>query len=120
MEEQTKSETTKDLETTSHESNTFQCDQCENIFETEKGLKIHIGRQHKAPKTLSSPEKLRQSSLETSLSVSPEKETDRVEEGGETEMDEEKDINKTEQPTQPVSEASFYLKKLPRPPIRRR
>ena len=26
---------------------TFQCDQCENIFKNEKGLKIHMGRAHK-------------------------------------------------------------------------
>ena len=44
---------------------TFQCDQCENIFKNEKGLKIHMGRAHKTvspveKKRSSSPESLRQ------------------------------------------------------------
>ena len=44
---------------------TFQCDQCENIFKNEKGLKIHMGRAHKTvspveKKQSSSPESLRQ------------------------------------------------------------
>ena len=78
VEENNESETINDLEASSQERNTFKCEQCENIFETETGLKIHIGRQHKAPKPLPSPEKVRKSSLETSLSVSPEKVTERV------------------------------------------
>ena len=114
VEENKESETNNDLDATSQKSNTFKCEQCENIFESEKGLKIHIGRQHKAPKPLPSPEKVREVSLETSLSVSPEKVTERVEEGGETETDEEKDENNTEQPIQQRSEAW----KLPRPPRR--
>ena len=30
-------------------SSTFQCDQCEKVFKQESGLKIHIGKTHKAP-----------------------------------------------------------------------
>ena len=41
---------------------------CESSFKTENGLKIHRGRSHKEA---SSPEKLRKSSTQSSLLVSP-------------------------------------------------
>ena len=94
LEQQQKSDATTDLEATSQQVDTFKCEQCENTFETEKGLKVHIGRKHKDPKPLSSPERIRGSSLETSLCVSPDKVTERVEEGGE--RDEEEDKVKTD------------------------
>ena len=31
------------------EISTFQCDQCEKVFKQDSGLKIHIGKTHKAP-----------------------------------------------------------------------
>ena len=34
-------------ETEPEEENIFQCDQCENNFKSENGLKIHIGKTHK-------------------------------------------------------------------------
>ena len=55
------------------QSSTFQCDQCDNIFKTESGLKIHIGKSHKLPPT----EKVRDDSKATSLPVSPLKDTTR-------------------------------------------
>ena len=54
---------------------TFQCDQCENVFRNEKGLKIHKGKAHK---TVSPVEKVRMSSLDSSLEVSPIKESGRI------------------------------------------
>ena len=95
LEEEEKSVVTHDLEATRQPNDTFKCVQCENTFETEKGLKIHIGRTHKTPKPLPTPEKVRGSPLETSLSVSPDKQTERVEEGGE--RDEEEDEIKAEE-----------------------
>ena len=53
----------------------FPCDQCESRFKTENGLKIHRGRSHKEA---SSPEKLRKSSTQSSLLVSPIKDLGRV------------------------------------------
>ena len=53
-----------DLETNQQalaENHTFQCDQCDTVFKTRNGLKIHIGKSHKAP---NSPEKLREASSE--------------------------------------------------------
>ena len=62
-----------DLETNQQalaENHTFQCDQCDTVFKTRNGLKIHIGKSHKAP---NSPEKLREASseLRPSLNTSP-------------------------------------------------
>ena len=54
---------------------TFQCDQCENVFRNEKGLKIHIGKAHK---TVSPVEKKRSSSSDPSLMVSPIRENGRI------------------------------------------
>ena len=48
----------------------FKCDQCENSFKSENGLKIHAGKSHKKVTSLSStPERLRQQ-LEGSVSLS--------------------------------------------------
>ena len=47
---------------------TFKCDQCENIFKSENGLKIHIGKAHKGVNLPSPPEQLR-SSHEGSLDI---------------------------------------------------
>ena len=54
-------------------SATFPCDQCDNTFKTESGLKIHIGKSHKLPPT----EKLRNPSEAASLSASPLKDSAR-------------------------------------------
>ena len=45
----------------------FDCDQCDQIFSSEKGLKIHIGKTHKV-------EILRENHQATSLKASPSKE----------------------------------------------
>ena len=74
-----KSETSCDMETTSQEEATFQCEHCANSFKTENGLKIHIGKSHKALKANVSPEKVRDNTLETSLTVSPARDTRREE-----------------------------------------
>ena len=57
------------------QADTFQCDQCENVFRNEKGLKIHIGKAHK---TVSPVEKKRSSSSDPSLMVSPIRENGRI------------------------------------------
>ena len=53
---------------------TFKCDQCENVFNSEKGLKIHKGKVHKKAEVLRSddPES-------SSLKSSPQKEVLREE-----------------------------------------
>ena len=49
---------------------TFKCDQCQNSFKSENGLKIHAGKSHKKVTSLSStPERLRQQ-LDGSMSLS--------------------------------------------------
>ena len=64
------------LETNQKLDNFFQCDHCESTFKTESGLKIHTGKTHK--KVLS-PEKMRKSSCQSSLAVSPIRDQSRVE-----------------------------------------
>ena len=51
---------------------TFPCDQCDNVFKSEKVLKIHIGKGHKTV------EKIRRSSSDPSLMVSPIRESGRI------------------------------------------
>ena len=59
-----------DKEETS-QSTAFQCDQCDNHFKTESGLKIHIGKSHKLPPI----EHVRDTSTASSLTVSPIKDS---------------------------------------------
>ena len=54
----------------------FQCDQCDFDFKTENGLKIHKGKSHKE---VSSPEKKRRPSSQSSLILSPIRDQSRVE-----------------------------------------
>ena len=54
------------------QSTTFQCDQCENVFRNEKGLKIHTGKAHK------NVEKMRRSSSDPSIVLSPTRESGRI------------------------------------------
>ena len=51
----------------------FKCDQCENSFKSENGLKIHAGKSHKKVTSMSStPDRLRQQLAgSVSLSASP-------------------------------------------------
>ena len=68
-----------DLETSQQalETDTFKCDQCATAFKTRNGLKIHTGKSHKqAP---NSPEKLRETSSQSLLAVSPTRENSRTE-----------------------------------------
>ena len=60
----------------SNQEDSFPCDQCENAFRKEKGLKIHKGKAHKEA---SSPEKIRESSPQPSLCVSPIRDQSRME-----------------------------------------
>ena len=53
---------------------TFQCDQCDNSFKTEAGLKIHTGKSHKLPPA----ERVRDTSPAPSLSMSPVKDNGRI------------------------------------------
>ena len=53
---------------------TFQCDQCDNSFRTEAGLKIHTGKSHKIPPA----ERARVTSSALSLSISPVKDNGRI------------------------------------------
>ena len=68
-----------DLETNQQtlEKTTFKCDQCDAVFKTRNGLKIHIGKSHK--EALNSLEKLRDTSPELFLNVSPTRDCSRVE-----------------------------------------
>ena len=56
---------------------TFKCDQCDSVFKTRNGLRIHIGKSHK--EALNSPEKLRETSSEHILNVSPTRDNSRIE-----------------------------------------
>ena len=50
----------------------FKCNQCENIFKSENGLKIHVGKAHKkASSHLATPDRLRQQEGTVSLPASP-------------------------------------------------
>ena len=69
-----------DLESSSQVRDIFQCEHCEHSFTTANGLRIHIGKSHKALKLLISPEKVRDQTHENSLSVSPVRDTRREEE----------------------------------------
>ena len=81
-----KSETSSDKEATSLAEATFQCEHCESSFKTENGLKIHVGKAHKALKSSLSPEKLCVNPQEPPLNVSPVRNTKREEtEAGEEE-----------------------------------
>ena len=82
-----KSGISSDLEATSLSEAIFQCEHCASSFKTENGLKIHVGKSHKALKSSLSPEKVRENSEETSLTVSPLRDTRREEQ--ETEKEEE-------------------------------
>ena len=68
-------------ETEPEKENIFQCDQCENNFKSENGLKIHIGKTHKKVESiLATPERPRQHSRSSvSLSASPLLDTSREE-----------------------------------------
>ena len=56
------------------EKDSFKCDHCENVFHSEKGLKIHKGKTHKSS-NLPQPERIRDSAeAAKALEVSPLKE----------------------------------------------
>ena len=59
----------------------FKCDQCDNTFKSESGLKIHIGKSHKNPNSApATPDCLRQQpGSSVSLSASPLLDTGREE-----------------------------------------
>ena len=82
-----KSETSRELEATSLTEANFHCEHCASSFQTENGLKIHVGKSHKALKSSLPPEMVRENSQETSLTVSPLRNTRREEK--ETEGEEE-------------------------------
>ena len=67
------------MEVTSPPGETFKCEHCDNYFKSENGLKIHIGKSHKTLKEVLSPEKVREDSKETSLSLYPVRDTNREE-----------------------------------------
>ena len=67
---------------TALQAKSFACDQCEKVFGTEKGLKLHTGKKHKT-------EILRSSSPAPSLQVSPLKDTVRDEQSDELEKSDE-------------------------------
>ena len=66
-------ETTPEKEADPGKEKVFKCDQCENNFKSENGLKIHVGKTHKkADSTLATPERPRQQQRSSeSLSTSP-------------------------------------------------
>ena len=64
------------LESNQKQCEAFQCDQCNSSFKTVNGLKIQKGKTHKEA---FSPEKLRKSFSQPSLTVSPMRDQSRVE-----------------------------------------
>jgi uncharacterized C2H2 Zn-finger protein len=80
-----KSEISSDLEATSLSEAIFECEHCASSFKTENGLKIHIGKSHKSLKSSLSPKKVHENSEETSLTVSPLRDTRREEQEAEKE-----------------------------------
>ena len=74
-------ETTPEKEAEPEEENVFKCDQCENNFKSENGMKIHIGKTHKkVDSALATPEYPRQQPRSSvSLSASPLLDTSREE-----------------------------------------
>ena len=62
----------------------FKCDQCDTIFKSENGLKIHVGKTHKkANSTPATPDCLRQQPRSSvSIAVSPLLDTSREESSG--------------------------------------
>ena len=74
---QEKSETVKEKP---RQRATFQCDQCDNHFKSESGLKIHIGKSHKAQQAA---EILRGDLEEEALNISQQSEVTREEVGEE-------------------------------------
>ena len=74
-----KSESTSDIEVTSLPEETFNSEHCDNYFKSENRLKINIGKFYKTLKEVLSPKKVREDSKETSLSVSPARDTNREE-----------------------------------------
>ena len=64
------------MESNQKQCEAFQCDQCNSSFKTVNGLKILKGKSHKEA---FSPEKLRKSFSQPSLTVSPMRDQSRVE-----------------------------------------
>ena len=75
--QQEKSETVKEKP---RQRAAFQCDQCDNHFKSESGLKIHIGKSHKAQQAA---EILRGDLEEKALNISQQSEVTREEVGEE-------------------------------------
>ena len=75
--QQEKSETVKEKP---RQRAAFQCDQCDNHFKSESGLKIHIGKSHKAQQAA---EILRGDLEEEALTISQQSEVTREEVGQE-------------------------------------
>ena len=79
----------------------FKCEQCENIFKSENGLKIHVGKAHKKVNPIpSTPDQLRQQLVgSVSLSASPLFDTSREESNlNSTAMEENEVLTPTLQP----------------------
>ena len=70
-----KYETSKDMQTTCLADATFWWIYCENKFKTEKLIRIHIGKAHKTFKEIILLDKFCNKPLDTSLTVSPIKDT---------------------------------------------
>ena len=88
------------VERVAHEK-AFKCDQCENIFKSENGLKIHVGKAHKKViSTPATPDQLRQQMEgSVSLSASPLLDTSRDELSLNFDAVEEKDPTPSSRPS---------------------
>ena len=88
-----------DLERSSLVENSYKCNLCEKSFSTEPGLKIHKGKSHKGSE-LPPIQQLRDNSNphESSLKVSPAKETRREEEQDEEDKTSSEREEKVEEP----------------------
>ena len=95
----------------------FKCDQCQNTFKTENGLKIHVGKAHKKVNQVqATPEQLRQRPEGSmNISTSPLLDASREEPCLNTDTSEE--IEEPTPPRQPPPSTPPPSKPSPSPPV---
>ena len=99
------------------DENVFKCDQCQNTFKTENGLKIHVGKAHKKVNQVqATPDQLRQRPEGSmNISTSPLLDTSREESCLNTDTSEE--IEEPTPPRQPPPSTPPPSKPSPSPPV---
>ena len=106
----------KQVERVVHEK-VFKCDQCENTFKSENGLKIHVGKSHKKVNPVqATPEQLRQRP-EGSMSISTSSLLDASREEPCLNTDIIEEIEEPTPPRQPPPSTPPPSKPSPSPPV---